>query len=145
MARPTLLIGLFLALVSGSVFATDKEVTEVAIREVMNAQVAAWNRGDIDGYMNGYVRSDNLEFVSGGKITRGWQTVRDRYHRKYDSRDKMGTLSFSDIKISLLKSHLARVTGRWELSRKQDRPHGSFVLTFRRQPEGWRIVLDQTD
>ena len=114
------------------------------IRTVLNAQVAAWNRGDIDGFMHGYVRSDKLEFVSGGKITRGWQTVRDRYHRKYDSRDKMGTLKFSDIKIRMLKPHLAIVLGRWELARKNDRPHGSFELTFRRQPEGWRIVHDQT-
>jgi ketosteroid isomerase-like protein len=115
------------------------------IRAVMNAQVAAWNRGDIDGFMDGYVRSDKLEFVSGGKITRGWQTVRDRYRKKYGSRETMGTLKFSDIKITMLRSNIALVLGRWELSRKKDRPHGTFVLTFRRQPEGWRIVHDQTD
>ena len=115
------------------------------IRAVLNAQVAAWNRGDIDGFMNGYVRSDKLEFVSGGKVTRGWQTVRDRYHRKYGSREKMGTLKFSDIKITMLKPNIAMVLGRWELRRKKDHPHGSFALTFRHQPEGWRIVHDQTD
>ena len=115
------------------------------IRTVMNAQVAAWNRGDVDGFMNGYVRSDKLEFVSGGKVTRGWQTVRDRYHRKYGSREKMGTLKFSKIEIRMLKPNLALVLGHWELRREKDRPHGSFVLTFRHQPEGWRIVHDQTD
>ena len=114
------------------------------IRAVMDRQVAAWNRGDIDGYMEGYVRSDKLEFVSGGKITRGWQTVRDRYHRKYDSREKMGTLAFSGIKVSSLNANTAVVQGRWSLRRKADQPHGSFVLIFRRQPEGWRIVHDET-
>jgi ketosteroid isomerase-like protein len=116
----------------------------VEIRAVMDRQVTAWNRGDIDGYMDGYVRSDKLEFVSGGKITRGWQTVRDRYHRKYSTRDAMGTLKFSDIEIRMLKPDIAIVAGRWELVRKNDRPHGSFVLTFRHQPEGWRIVHDNT-
>ena len=110
----------------------------------MAAQVAAWNRGDIDGYMDGYVRSDQLEFVSGAKITRGWQTVRDRYHRKYSNREAMGTLKFSDIKITMLTPKIASVVGRWELMRKKDRPHGSFVLIFRRQAEGWRIVHDNT-
>jgi ketosteroid isomerase-like protein len=115
------------------------------IRAVMNAQVAAWNRGDIDGFMDGYVRSDKLEFVSGGKITRGWQTVRDRYHKKYNTRGTMGTLRFSNIDVRMLKPNIALVLGRWELKRRKDRPHGSFSLTFRRQPEGWRIVHDSTD
>jgi ketosteroid isomerase-like protein len=115
------------------------------IRAVIDAQVAAWNRGDIDGFMAGYVRSDKLEFVSGGKITRGWQTVRDRYHRKYDSRAKMGRLKFSDVKITMLTRNIALVLGRWEITRDKDRPQGSFTLTFRHQPEGWRIVHDSTD
>jgi ketosteroid isomerase-like protein len=94
--------------------------------------------------MDGYVRSDKLEFVSGAKITRGWQTVRDRYRKKYSSREAMGTLKFSDIEIKMLRPNIAVVVGRWELARKKDRPHGSFVLTFRRQREGWRIVHDNT-
>ena len=111
----------------------------------MNAQVAAWNRGDIDGFMDGYLRSDKIEFVSAGKVTRGWQTVRDRYHRKYERREKMGTLTFSEIKVSSLNATNALVQGRWSLRRKADQPHGSFVLIFRRTPAGWRIVHDQTE
>ena len=126
-----------------NVFAAPEATAE--IRAVLNAQAAAWNRGDIDGYMDGYVRSDKLEFVSAGKITRGWQTVRDRYHRKYDSRAKMGTLTFSDIKVMSLNANNSVVTGRWSLRRKTDRPHGSFALIFRRTPAGWRIVHDQTE
>ena len=114
------------------------------IRAVMDRQASAWNRGDIDGYMEGYVRSDKLEFVSGGKITRGWHTVRDRYYRKYDSREKMGTLGFSEIKVSSLNANTAVVQGRWSLRRKADQPHGSFVLIFRRTSSGWRIVHDET-
>src|ERR1700745_473991 len=109
--RLALFIGLVFAVAVGSAWATEKDQAEIQIRAVMNAQVAAWNRGDIDGYMDGYVRSDKLEFVSKGKITRGWQTVRDRYHKKYNSRDAMGTLKFSDVKIELLQYNLALVTG----------------------------------
>src|SRR3954470_23221119 len=129
-------IGFLLAVASGSVLATQKDPGETEIRAVMNTQVAAWNRGDIDGFMDGYVRSDKLEFVSGGKITRGWQTVRDRYHRRYARREKMGTLTFSDIKINPLNTNHALATGHWSLGRKTDRPHGSFILTFRRTPAG---------
>ncbi len=113
------------------------------IRAVMEAQVAAWNRGDIDGFMEGYARSRETEFVSGDKITRGWQTVRDNYRRKYGSREKMGALTFYDIKVTLI-GDAAIVLGRWKLVRKNDKPHGTFTLLFRRTPAGWRIVHDHT-
>jgi ketosteroid isomerase-like protein len=114
------------------------------IRAVMAAQVSAWNRGDIDGFMAGYARSDKTEFVSGQKITRGWQTVRDRYRKKYDSREKMGHLTFSEIEITPLGADAALVLGRWRLVRQSDKPHGIFTLLFRRTPAGWRIVHDHT-
>jgi uncharacterized protein (TIGR02246 family) len=117
---------------------------EAEIRAVLSAQVAAWNRGDIDGFMNGYARSAATEFIAGDKLTRGWQIVRDRYRKKYDSREKMGTLTFSDLKVTRLGSDAALVIGRWGLVRKQDKPHGRFTLLFRRTPEGWRIAHDHT-
>ncbi len=75
---------------------------EAEIKAVLQAQAAAWNRGDIDGYMNGYARDAATEFVGGDTLTRGWQTVRDRYKKKYDTRAKMGMLTFSEIKITPL-------------------------------------------
>ena len=117
-------------------------VTE--IRAVLAAQADAWNHGDVDAYMNGYARGEATEFVSGDTVTRGWQTVRDRYAKKYDSREKMGTLSFSDLKIEPLGPEAAFVTGRWELVRKDDKPRGRFTLLMRRLPEGWRVVYDHT-
>src|ERR1051326_238918 len=124
------------------VFAASDPSAE--IRAVMDAQVAAWNRGDIDGFMDGYARSDTTDFVSGDKITRGWQTVRDRYRKKYDSREKMGTLTFSEIKVTQLSADAAIVLGRWRLVRAKDKPRGIFTLLFRRTPAGWRIVHDHT-
>jgi len=114
------------------------------IRAVLNAQAAAWNRGDIDGYMNGYARDTATEFVGGDTLTRGWQTVRNRYQKKYDSREKMGVLSFSEITIAPLGADAALVTGRWKLVRKADKPHGRFTLLFRQRPEGWRILHDHS-
>ena len=111
---------------------------------VLDAQTAAWNRGEIDAFMAGYARSPDTTFVSGDEVTRGWQTVRDRYAKKYDSREKMGTLTFSGLTITRLCDDAAVVLGSWSLERKEDRPHGKFTLLFRRLPEGWRIVLDHT-
>ncbi len=114
------------------------------IRVVLEAQAAAWNRGDIDGFMAGYARSSRTTFVSGDEVTRGWQTVRDRYAKKYDSHEKMGRLTFSGLTITKLCPDVAIVLGNWRLRRRDDEPHGKFTLLFRRLPEGWRIVLDHT-
>jgi ketosteroid isomerase-like protein len=137
------LLALLLILIAG-IAAAARDDAANQIRAVMAAQVAAWNRGDIDGFMEGYARSDATEFVSGDRITRGWKTVRDRYRKKYNSREKMGRLAFSDIKVTLLSADAAIVLGRWQLVRQSDKPHGIFTLLFRRTPAGWRIVQDHT-
>lgn len=115
-----------------------------AIRAVLEAQAAAWNRGDIEGYMDGYDRSEKTEFVGGDSITRGWQKVFDRYKQKYDSREKMGTLTFSDLEINVLSKDAALVLGRWRLKRASDEPHGTFTLLFRKTKSRWKIVHDHS-
>ena len=116
----------------------------LAVRAVLEAQSQAWNRGDIEGYMDGYERSQNTVFVSGGDVTRGWQPVLDRYKKKYDSRDKMGTLTFSDLEITPIGNDAALVVGRWHLQRANDEPHGRFTLLFRKTKQGWKIVHDHS-
>ena len=114
------------------------------IQAVLSAQQEAWNRGDIDEFMNGYWRSKETVFVSGDEVTRGWQKVLDRYKKKYSDRAKMGTLTFSNLEITPLGNDAAVALGAWKLKRANDEPHGRFTLIFRRLPEGWRIVHDHT-
>jgi len=115
-----------------------------AIECVIRAQQDAWNRGDIDVFMNGYARSSSTVFVSEDEVRRGWETVRERYRQKYSDRTKMGTLAFSDIEVTMVAPDAAVVLGRWSLKRANDEPHGRFTLVFKRLPEGWRIVHDHT-
>jgi ketosteroid isomerase-like protein len=125
---------------------TEKQAAAnaVAIREVLEAQAAAWNRGDVEGYMDGYERAETITFISGDTVARGWQTVHDRYKKAYDTPEKMGTLAFSELEIKPLSEFYANVTGRWQLTRAKDTPHGRFALIFRRTNAGWRIVQDTT-
>jgi uncharacterized protein (TIGR02246 family) len=117
---------------------------ESDIRAVMNDQAEAWNRGDIDGFMRGYWNSTQLTFVSGDNVTRGWQQTLERYKRNYDTRGKMGTLTFSDLQVTVLSNDAAVVLGSWALERESDRPKGKFTLVFRRFRDGWRITHDHT-
>ena len=115
-----------------------------AVRAVLDAQRDAWNRGDIAGYMAGYSHSADITFLSGDSLTRGWQTVHDRYQKNYSSREKMGTLTFSDLETTVLSSNMVMVIGRWHLQRSNDQPHGRFTLIFRNSNQGWRILHDHT-
>jgi ketosteroid isomerase-like protein len=133
---------LMAALVCAEPEKPPNSVTE--IQSILGAQQDAWNRGDIDAFMKGYAQSASTVFVSEDEVRRGWETVRDRYRIRYSDRAKMGTLSFSDIEVTMLSPDAAAVLGRWRLKRANDEPHGRFTLIFKRLPEGWRIVHDHT-
>jgi len=111
---------------------------------VMDAQTAAWNRGDVNEFMRGYWNSNELVFVSGDGVTRGWQTTLDRYKKNYSSREKMGELKFSEVEIDVISKNAAVVLGSWSLTRVSDNPKGKFTLIFRKFNDGWRIVHDHT-
>jgi uncharacterized protein (TIGR02246 family) len=137
-----LVLGIVVATASGQ--QPDNAPVILEIRAVLRAQQEAWNRGDIDSFMNGYARNETTVFVSGDEVRRGWQTVHDGYLSKYTDRAKMGTLTFSDLEIEQLGPDSALALGRWKLKRASDNPHGRFTLIFRKTPDGWRIVHDHT-
>lgn len=140
----TLLLVTIFVLQSAFVLGQSDKKSAAAIRRVMDEQTAAWNRGDIDGFMKGYWRSGKLVFVSGDKITRGWQQTLDNYKKNYDSRAKMGVLTFSGLDFTIVSKDAAVVLGSWSLARENDNPKGKFTLLFRKFKNGWRIVHDHT-
>jgi beta-aspartyl-peptidase (threonine type) len=118
---------------------------EAAVKKVLADQQAAWNKGDLEGYMAGYWKSPDLTFYSGKEVTRGWQATLDRYVKKYKADGKeMGKLTFSEIDVQVLGPETALVRGRWQLEMSKEKPGGLFTLLFRRLPDGWRIVHDHT-
>jgi uncharacterized protein (TIGR02246 family) len=121
-----------------------REAAEV--RAVLAEQLAAWNHGDLEGFMAGYWHSDSLSFFSGGDISHGWQTTHDRYQRRYRAEGReMGTLTFDILDVQVLAKDVAIVKGGWALAMKDGAPSGLFTLVLRkRQGEGWRIVHDHT-
>jgi len=114
-----------------------------AIQAVLDDQNDAWNRGDIDAFMEGYWNSPELTFVSGGNVTKGWQPTLDGYKKRYPDRATMGTLTFSDLNIRELARDAALVSGRWHL-RRGEPIGGRFTLLFRRKAGKWLIVYDHT-
>lgn len=117
---------------------------KAAIEEVIAAQVEAWNAGNLEGFMRGYLKSDDIRFLSGANITRGWTTVFERYKKSYPDKDTMGKLSLGDFEFTDLGPETVLLVGRWMVVNTKGEFKGVTSLIFRRTGEGWRIVHDHT-
>ncbi len=124
----------------------SKRNPESQIRAVLNAQVAAWNAGKLEEFMDGYWRSPALTFFSGGRRLTGWEATLERYRKTYQAEGReMGKLEFSDLQVEMLGPKSAVVRGGWRLVTSGGKESGGlYTLIFRRLSNGWRIVHDHT-
>jgi uncharacterized protein (TIGR02246 family) len=132
------------ALVFLSTLSAKSQDALTQIQAVLETQVEAWNRGDIEGYLQGYWKSDSTIFISSGTVLRGWKTVLERYTKTYGTREKMGRLEFRELTIRLLSPTAAVAHGVWQLQRATDAPWGRFTLILEKKRDGWRITQDHT-
>ena len=119
---------------------------EEGIKHMLVSQIEAWNRGQLEGFMQGYWRSPDLTFFSGATVTKGWESTLQRYRQRYKSEGKeMGQLVFQELNIDVLSRRSAVVRGQWQLTMSDGKkPHGLFTLIVKRMPGGWKIVHDHT-
>ena len=113
---------------------------EEGIKHMLVSQIEAWNRGQLEGFMQGYWRSPELTFFSGATVTKGWEPTLLRYRQRYKSEGKqMGQLDFQDLNIDVLSRRSAVVTGKWQLTMSDGtQPHGVFTLIVKKMPGGWK-------
>lgn len=138
--------GIWLALLISIILSTALwagETETASIREIMDRQVAAWNKGDLEGFMGGYWKSDDLTFQSGNKRLKGWNTLLEMYQKNYSGENR-GILEFTDIEMSVLSDQLILVLGRWSVTRNQSKNEGLFSLVFRRMGTDWKIIHDHS-
>lgn len=127
-----------------TLLAQRNRAEENAIRQVMNTQQEAWNRADIETFMEGYWKSDSLKFIGRNGITYGWQTTLDNYKKSYPTPDAMGKLTFTILSLDILSETSAFMIGRWHLKRATDEPGGHFTLLWRKINGKWVIIADHT-
>jgi uncharacterized protein (TIGR02246 family) len=137
----TLLVGTSTSLYAQ---ANTREPDRAAITEVFKNQQTAWDKGDVDAFLEGYWHSPEITFSGSNGITHGWDAVRARYQRNYADRETMGQLDFSGLEFRFLGPDAALVLGHWHLTRTKGDIGGVFSLVWQRFPEGWRIIHDHT-
>ncbi len=117
---------------------------ELSIRQVMASQESAWNRADLEGFMQGYWKSDSLRFIGSRGLTYGWQATLDNYKKGYPDADAMGKLSFTILSIEILAPESAFVVGKWHLTRTKDEIGGHYTLLWKKINGAWVIVADHS-
>ncbi|MDX1943244.1 MAG: nuclear transport factor 2 family protein [Saprospiraceae bacterium] len=144
MMKNTILI-LLMFLFANICFAQNAEGKDFqAIRIAMNEQEQAWNRGDIDAFMEHYWKSEDLQFIGSGGPTYGWQTTLENYKKRYPNRDAMGKLRFDIIQVNRRSKKVVTLLGKYTLERKNDQPSGFFILVWQKIKGKWLIVVDHT-
>lgn len=108
----------------------------------MAQQEAAWDRGDIPTYMEGY--ADDVCFTSGKGSTCGREAVTNNYLRKYPDKAAMGDLTFGIDELLPAGNGHAWLTGTWQLVRSADTLGGGFSLLWKNEGKNWRIVRDHS-
>ncbi len=132
---------LFLTLAAG-LYGQNKE--EEKIKSVLFAQRDAWNRGDLEGYMEGYWKNDSLKFIGKSGITRGWDKTLLNYKKGYPDKSAMGKLEFKIIELTILTNDAAFMIGKWDLQREKDSPGGYFTLLWRKINGEWKVTADHS-
>jgi ketosteroid isomerase-like protein len=132
----------FCLLISSQLFSQSND--ELKIRQVLENQNAAWNRGDIDGFMKGYWENDSLMFIGKSGVTYGWTNTLNNYKKNYPDTATMGRLTFTLIQVKKLSKEYYHVTGKWFLKRSIGDIGGHYTLLFRKIDGRWVIISDHS-
>jgi ketosteroid isomerase-like protein len=139
MKKIVFLPALFISVI---VFAQSKD--EISIRKILNDQTKAWNRGNVEEFMQGYWRNDSLMFIGSNGINWGWQKTLENYKRRYPDTAAMGQLSFDIILIKKLSPEFYYVVGKWMLNRNIGDLNGYYNLLFKKIKGQWLIIADHS-
>jgi hypothetical protein len=116
----------------------------VTVQQVLSKQLIEWNRGNIDGFMEGYWKNDSLQFLSSKGITYGWQNVTNNYKKSYPTKERMGNLDFEILSEKVINENHRMIIGKWKVIDAEGENSGYFSLLFRLIDGNWKIVLDHT-
>lgn len=117
---------------------------KAAIKNIMAIQQEAWNKHDLEGFMEGYWKNDSLKFYGSRGITYGWQNTLDNYKKGYPTKAESGTLKFVINDVSKIETESYWVMGEYHLTRPVGNANGTFIIIFKKINGEWKIVADMS-
>ncbi len=145
LAMKKYLLCTFLIFTIASCSTNNFEKDKMAIQIAMNKQSQCWSNGDIDGFMDGYWKSDSLRFLGRRGLTKGWQTTLDNYKKSYPDKKAMGILKFNLVSFEAMNEKKIFVVGKWALQREKDTLSGYYSLLWEKIDGNWKVIFDHTN
>jgi len=118
---------------------SKKEITNMMLQQAKD-----WSNGDIEGFMEGYIKSDDLKFVGSKGITYGWKQTLENYKKKYPSKEHMGILTFKLLEFDQLAKDVFLVIGEYHLKRTVGDANGMFSIILKNIDGKWEIIADHS-
>ncbi|SIS66954.1 protein of unknown function [Zobellia uliginosa] len=142
MKKFTLFLTFALTLAFNGIYTQNNDID--IIKDIMKQQEEAWSAHDLEGFMQGYWKSEDLTYFSGGKITKGWQTTLDNYKKGYPTKAHTGELRFRIAQVTEINEEAYYVMGEYFLTREAGDAHGTFMIIFKKINGEWKIVADSS-
>ena len=138
------LLFLFYILITFSTYSQTETQDKTEIKAVMKAQELAWSQNDLEGFMQGYWKSDSLKFYGSSGLTKGWQQTLENYKKGYPTKEHSGSLTFKINDISKIEGNSYWVMGEYFLKRTVGDANGVFIIIFKKINDEWKIVADMS-
>jgi len=120
------------------------ETSKKEITTMMLQQANDWSNGNIEAFMEGYIKSDSLKFVGSGGLTYGWKNTLENYKKGYPTAEHTGTLTFNLLEFDQLAADVFLVIGAYHLKRKVGDADGMFSIILRHINNEWKIIADHS-
>jgi len=117
---------------------------EKEIYDQMMKMVDAWNRHDLDAYLDGFVHSDDIVLVVDGETIRGWDLLSKAFHSGYPNPDEMGTVFFDRVQVQMLAPDLGFVLISYSIAFPKKKQFGTDTIIVKKVAEGWREMISHT-
>lgn len=114
------------------------------ITDMLNNDAKHWSEGNIEAFMESYIKSDSLVFVGSRGLTYGWQQTLENYKKGYPTNEHMGQLSFDLIEFKQLASDIFFVIGKYNLKRTVGDANGYFSILLKKIGGKWKIIADHS-
>jgi hypothetical protein len=109
----------------------------------VQAQVAAWNRGDLEGALEAYCGEPRITWVTRSGVTRGYDEFAEGMRRDFADRTRMGRYEAELLETRALGRRSALVVLRWSITRDGRRLMGGISTQLWERCRGrLRITLE---
>lgn len=117
---------------------------EKEIYEQMTKMLDAWNRHDLDAYLDGFLRSDDIVLVVEGESIRGWDLLSKAFHSGYPNPSEMGTVTFDRMQVQMLGPDLGFVLVWYTIAFPKKKQFGTDTIIMKKVAAGWREMSSHT-